>query len=213
MRKLLLFSFFMPLFSALNAQTNAWYVTGSGDTVRANIKTPKGKKSPAQLEFDQSGKNEGEKYLHPGEVKEVNLDGGKLVYKSVEVPRYMAHADKNIYEVIFKDSVIVDTIFLRLHYSGSPFSLYHYRDVIDHFYVYDGSRMIPLYISYRYMNLSERTHRDPAAFITVNQFRQTLSGIYPFGTNKKMMQMLEATELDTKSLTKLLINMNQNPPH
>lgn len=101
---------------------------------------------------------------------------------------------------------------MKLIYSGKYLTLYHFYDMIDHFFVGYDNTIQELSISYRYLSSWERlkyTINPPSYFITPG-YRYQLISMLKDKIPKKLTYHIESCEFEAITLTRLFRKLDKS---
>jgi len=142
----------------------------------------------------------------------IRLNSPYRSYEKWVVSRSMTYIDKFDFTIQNPDSIVTEPILLNLLYKGRKISLYHYEDVKDHFFVFDGEQMTELMISYRYLTYPEKkkiVELKSPAFVTTRTYIDQLKQYYEFGSRGKMHRLLNNCRYEKEDLMKLFLLMDE----
>lgn len=156
------------------------------------------------------------------EFQVVKIDSCKSVataqaaYYIYTVKRSMEYIDKFTYTIMNKDSMVTAAIPLKLLFSGSRFSLFHYEDIRPHFFFYNGNEMQELAISYRYLTEGEiiqlKLYNLPKYIINKDYHRQIVAAL-DYQITQKQWDMIQETEYEEKPMIRLFRSLDgKNKP-
>ncbi|MBS1752779.1 MAG: hypothetical protein R2765_04595 [Ferruginibacter sp.] len=129
------------------------YINNSGDTISGFFQI-KDLKTFSDIQFKANLADSQSEYLPFDNCKSVSF--GNHQYISWFGARGMAYVTKMDFIIMYKDSFNVERIPLKVLYKGNHFTLLHYRDVKDHFFIGVNDSIQELLISYRYPTDWER---------------------------------------------------------
>lgn len=206
---IILFLFFsLSCFSQKKNLTPGYYITLNNDSIHGYIsiekekpvtsfafrKTP-GERNPAIIPADSC----------------ISFSTGTDLYTTMNVSRNMTHIDKFSYDITWPDSNITEPIPLKLLYAGNLLSLYHYKDVKDHFFMDDGKTVQELVIQYRYLTDADKMklkmYNIPRYFIDKDYIRQ-IGAALNYQITERQWYLIQTIEFEEKPLTKLFKNLN-----
>ena len=215
MKQFLLSSFFMLITSMISWSQKGkvekgYLVTRKGDTLRGFVSWKKNSDVNDKVWFSTAEEAEPIEYNWDQveiAVKETNDD---LIRVST-TKRDLEYLDKADYYIRLKDSVVTETIPLSRVYAGKLYSLYHYYDVADRYFIYDGKEMVQLLLKYRYLTPAEQkmyTDSKVPRYYVLKIYQSQLGVYYDFMKDKKLKNLLEYTEYEEKPLVNLISKMN-----
>lgn len=146
----------------------------------------------------------------------ISLDSCKMVSCENEtiqnwlVSRDMSYIDNFNFDIINPDSMVTATIHLRQLYSGPKLSLYYYKDIKDHFFVYDGTYMQELSVTYRYLTDFEKMQytRNVPKYYVNTVYKNQLRVLMNFNLTKTQKIILQHAEYRKDDLIQLFKSLN-----
>ena len=184
-----------------------YYITNRQDTVRGYFHVDDKLTKPYMFKF----KNE----LDSKEYDEIFFAGYSevLIGKELLVPWYgtrgMSYISSIDYVLMDIDKVKTETIPIKQIYKGSRFSLYHFYDVTNHYFIGDGNEIQELIISYRYPTISEKALylQNPPSYIKIATFQNQLMALLGADLTKKIKNYIESCTYERNPLIKALKKM------
>ena len=191
------------------------YVTQKGDTIKGYIFMPPDNYIPRDNAFGTFNfKNQFEDIS----ISVISYDSCRLISSGGEsfsvwrIQRNMTYVDKFDFTIRNIDSNITAPIPLKLLYKGVQFSLYHYHDVKDHFFIYDGKTMQELLIQFRYLTAWEQIpcgSQTPQHYV-IPVYHQQIMWMMNNQLTKRQQDFIESTDYETRPLVKLFKYLDHN---
>ncbi len=184
-------------------------VTNTGDTLNGAISWKKNPESKDSLYLKKSEQSHVQAYAWsslryfgtPGEDDHI----------TATVKRNLEYIDPYTFNIMLKDSIRTEVIPLTAVYSGKHLSLYKYYGPSDYFFISNGTKVIQLVQTYRYLTTVEQRfyiQRVPRFFINYI-YRNQLLEFYDFDADQKMFNLLEATDYKEYQLKTLVVKMDK----
>lgn len=207
---------------AAGAQTRpaaGYVVPDNGDTLRGQVEVRGFNTAPEQIYFTRDGGGR-QQYS----VENCRAFGvGDEVYERWTVKMDMSCMSTMDFKVIFEDSILTTTVFLKRVYKGKHLGLYKYyrgneagllkvdREKM-HFFLADDENMQELVISYKEPNKDANTNleaykyrQDWTARQTRRFYRDQLRTYFDWSTDKKLKQLIDELQYDEASMVKAII--------
>lgn len=185
-------------------------VTKEGDTLRGLVSWQKNRQPERPVLFKTDQAAEEKPYSWP-DLTYAQQEGDENIIGVYEVVRDLTYVDRIDFQIRLKDSLVTETLPLRRIFHGRKLSLYHFYENRDHFFLFDGITMTELIQKYKYPtdwdNLT--TFRDAPKFTILQVFKDQIRPYYEFAGDRKMMNLLEATNLEEKDLIRLIRRLNE----
>lgn len=215
MKHLLLSSLFILISSIIawsqKGKTEKGYlVTNEGDTLHGFVSWKKNSGMNDKVWFSAQDGDEIVEYDW-NQIEIAAKDDSNDEIRVSTVKRDLEYLDKRDYYIRMKDSVASEAVPLTRIYSGKLLSLYHYYDVVDRYFIYDGKEMVQLLLKYRYLTPVEQlmyTDARVPKYYVLKIYQSQLSMYYDFGKDKKLKSILEFTEYEEKPLINLISKIN-----
>jgi hypothetical protein len=201
--------FLGALFSFSNEQgysqkiKQGYILTDSGDSLSGYIFRDK-KKTKHIFLFKSSSSSSEKDSFSIQDCKGFGFFKPVLNYERWIVSMDMSWMDKD-FNLMNVDSVKTDTVFLENIYGGSRISLYHYKDVKDHYFVKFNGVVEELILRYTkpidpvWFNFGKAPHHS-AWYI----FRDQLYKYFDWKTNHQLRIKVDFAEYDTPALVSII---------
>lgn len=186
-----------------------YYITLQGDTIKGFILV-KGNNILNDVNFKNSKSDKNVNLVSLDSCNAISI--GKSKYINWYGRRSMTYVTKFDFQIKNVDSFLTQRIPLKLIYSGKYLTLYHYYDIMDHFFVGYKSDIQELSISYRYLSSWERlkyTINPPSYFITPG-YRYQLIAMLKDKIPKKLTYHIESCEFEAITLTRLFRKLDKS---
>jgi hypothetical protein len=179
-----------------------FYVNHKGDTLKGHLSINR-PVSASTFRFKETPQ---------GDATQVSFDSSRLLvtknatYLSRTVTRSMTYVDLFDFTIRLPDSSVTAAIPLRLLHTGPRFSLYHYHDKRDHFFIGHDGTIEELSVTYRYATQWERQKYfvNPPTYFTNPMYRGQLPALMHYKLTRRQQNLVEVTEYEERSLIKLL---------
>jgi hypothetical protein len=136
-----------------------------------------------------------------------------LSFSAWHVKRELITIDPFDFSIKYPDSSITATIPLKQLYKGKWLSLYHFRDIKDHFFVLHGGTMDELVMRYRYLtDWEKRVLIDDKlpAYVKMAGYKQQLMMQRDANFSERLVYRIEVSEYDKRSLVALFKVLNES---
>lgn len=212
MQKFILFLFVTLTLSA-SGQKGRYHsgliVTNSGDTLKGSIYWKKNPDAMDSLFFKKDEQSHEVAYAWSS----IRYFGtpGEDDHIAATVKRNLEYIDPYTFNINLQDSIVTEAIPLTAVYSGTHLSLYKYYGPSDYFFISDGLNVVQLIQTYRYLtNFEQRFYVDRVPRFFINYiYKNQLLEFYDFDADRKMSNLLEATDYKEYQLKILVSKMDK----
>lgn len=133
-----------------------------------------------------------------------------LIGKDLYIPWYgkrgLGYIKKMDFVLVDIDKTVTETIPVKRIYKGKRFSLFHFYDVRDHYFLEEDGEMEALIISYRYLTSNERYQYlvKPPLYMTLATYQNQLIARMGQSLTKRQKNFIESCAYERSSLIKAL---------
>jgi hypothetical protein len=181
-----------------------WIVTEKGDTLHGNIDDPQWRTNPKRIKFRRSEDGSPTQTYGFQDITYFSIDG-QDAYIRAFVKEDMSPVDPGTNPVDIRDTVIQDTVFLKVLVTGKRLSLYALTDSKDHYYISDGSgHFDELIYKVRTVQLDNGGTREDV----VNEFRHQLFVFLPDQDSVSMAERIESLPFSERPLMRAVKDLN-----
>ncbi len=184
-------------------------VTTSGDTLKGSISWKKNPGRLDSLQYKKDNQSDIVSYAWSSLTFFATSGGEEHIVRTVK--RNLEYIDPYTFNINLADSVITEAIPLTTVFKGKKLVLYKYYGPADYFFISDGTKVVQLVQTYRYLTTNEKyfnQNRVPR-YIANHIFRNQLFEYFDFDADRKMSALLENTDYAELPLKTLISRMDK----